>query len=104
MTGGETGRMVAVTGAEGFVGQRLCARLAVDGDQVEAWDLPGVDLLDPDSIGAAVGRARPSVVFNLAASTLGGGTFSSSTNSANTLSSSSSPTGVSRETVSWEIL
>jgi len=63
-------RVVAVTGAEGFVGRRLCARLVADGDQVEAWDLPGIDLLDPDSIRAAVARARPSVVFNLAATGL----------------------------------
>lgn len=65
-----SGRVVAVTGALGFVGRRLCACLEERGEHVEAWDLPQIDLLDPAAIRAAVARTRPATVFNLAATGL----------------------------------
>jgi nucleoside-diphosphate-sugar epimerase len=64
-----------VTGAGGFIGARLCARLAADG-----WDVVGtvrsgspapnrveVDLTDPLATAEAVRRADPDVAFLLAA-------------------------------------
>jgi nucleoside-diphosphate-sugar epimerase len=56
-----------VTGAGGFVGRHLVARLRADG-----WDVTGltreqVDLTDPVAAAAAVRAADPDVVFSLAA-------------------------------------
>ena len=56
-----------VTGAGGFVGRHLVARLRAD-----AWDVVGltradVDLTDPAAAAAAVRAADPDVVFSLAA-------------------------------------
>lgn len=63
-------RVVGVTGANGFVGRRLCAQLEARGDTVVRWDLPDVNMLDTDAVNAAVSKARPSVVFYLAATGL----------------------------------
>jgi len=57
-----------VTGAGGFVGGHLCARLVADG-----WDVVGatrddVDLSDPVATAALGGRVDPDVAFLLAAS------------------------------------
>jgi nucleoside-diphosphate-sugar epimerase len=71
-----------VTGAGGFVGAHLAARLAADGWDVVATVRPGgsadrlrglavdvlpVDLTDPAAVAATVSAARPDVAFHLAA-------------------------------------
>jgi len=73
-----------VTGAGGFVGANLAARLAEEGHDVVAWTHPGsptwrldhlseavevapIELLDPDAVEAGVRAARPEWVFHLAA-------------------------------------
>ena len=73
-----------VTGAGGFVGANLAARLAAAGHEVVAWVRPEgptwrldplegtmeivpVDLLDPGAIDRSVRSARPDWVFHLAA-------------------------------------
>lgn len=73
-----------VTGAGGFVGANLAARLAAEGHQVVAWTHPGgsewrldhlrdsvevrpVELLDAEAIEAGVAAARPDWIFHLAA-------------------------------------
>jgi dolichol-phosphate mannosyltransferase len=73
-----------VTGAGGFVGANLAARLLADGHEVVAWTHPGgsewridhlrnavevvpVELLDPEAIEDAVAAAKPEWIFHLAA-------------------------------------
>jgi UDP-glucose 4-epimerase len=73
-----------VTGAGGFVGANLAARLAEEGHDVVAWTHPGsptwrldhladrmdvvpVELLDPDGVERGIRSARPDWVFHLAA-------------------------------------
>jgi UDP-glucose 4-epimerase len=73
-----------VTGAGGFVGANLAARLAEEGHDVVAWTHPGspmwrldhladavevapVELLDPEAVAAALRSANPEWVFHLAA-------------------------------------
>ena len=67
-----------VTGAGGFVGRHLCARLVEDGWEVWGTVRPGapapagvraveVDLADPDALTGAVRQAAPDVAFHLAA-------------------------------------
>ncbi|WP_030442660.1 NAD-dependent epimerase/dehydratase family protein [Actinoplanes subtropicus] len=60
-------RRVLVTGAGGFVGRHLVARLAEQGADVTALTRTGCDLTDPDAVRAAVVAARPEVMFHLAA-------------------------------------
>jgi nucleoside-diphosphate-sugar epimerase len=56
-----------VTGAGGFVGRHLVARLRADGWHVAALTRAEVDLTDPVAAAAAVRAADPDVVFSLAA-------------------------------------
>ncbi|GAA4868769.1 NAD-dependent epimerase/dehydratase family protein [Actinomycetospora straminea] len=56
-----------VTGAGGFVGRHLVARLRADGWTVTALTRERVDLTDPVAATAAVRAADPDVVFSLAA-------------------------------------
>jgi GDP-4-dehydro-6-deoxy-D-mannose reductase len=59
---------VLVTGGSGFAGRHLVAACAAAGDEVvTAERSSGVDLLDAESIRAAVGSAGPDVVYHLAA-------------------------------------
>jgi nucleoside-diphosphate-sugar epimerase len=56
-----------VTGAGGFVGRHLTARLRADGWDVAGLTRADVDLADPVAASAAVRAADPDVVFSLAA-------------------------------------
>jgi GDP-4-dehydro-6-deoxy-D-mannose reductase len=55
-----------VTGAAGFVGRHLVSHLETQGDDVVGIDREqGVDLLDPDTLTAAVVDAGPDAVYHL---------------------------------------
>jgi nucleoside-diphosphate-sugar epimerase len=56
-----------VTGAGGFVGRHLVARLRADGWDVAALTRTDVDLADPVAAATAVRAADPEIVFSLAA-------------------------------------
>jgi nucleoside-diphosphate-sugar epimerase len=56
-----------VTGAGGFVGRHLVARLRADGWDVAALTRADADLADPAAAATAVRAADPDVVFSLAA-------------------------------------
>lgn len=74
---GLRGTRVLVTGAAGFIGSRLVARLVAEGARVHAMDLrasdaPGIeaahvaDITDAEAVDAVVAAARPVHVFHLA--------------------------------------
>lgn len=54
-----------VTGAGGFVGHHLTARLQAEGDEVVTL-AGGIDIADESAVVAAVTEARPEVVYHLA--------------------------------------
>jgi GDP-4-dehydro-6-deoxy-D-mannose reductase len=59
---------VLITGGSGFAGRHLAAACAAAGDEpATAERATGVDLLDAESIRAAVAAAAPEVVYHLAA-------------------------------------
>jgi len=61
---------VAVTGARGFVGPHLVAHLEASGDEVVSIDRSGadaVDVTDAHAVFERLRRARPEVVYHLAA-------------------------------------
>jgi len=63
---------VLVTGASGFIGQRVCAAFAPDAALVRASRGPGegvdvgVNWLDAEAVGALVATSKPDVVIHLA--------------------------------------
>jgi len=57
---------VLVTGAAGFVGTRLCARLAARGDELLARDRE-LDVCDAARVRDAIDAARPDAIVHLAA-------------------------------------
>ncbi|OGR69971.1 MAG: hypothetical protein A2089_11500 [Elusimicrobia bacterium GWD2_63_28] len=70
------GRRVLVTGGAGFIGARLCAALRGAGAKVFCLDARAAgagalkcDLSDEEAVKAAVGKAKPEIVFHLAALT-----------------------------------
>jgi GDP-4-dehydro-6-deoxy-D-mannose reductase len=58
---------ILVTGADGFVGSALCARLRARGDAVVATDRAALDVCDAARVRAAVAEARPDALVHLAA-------------------------------------
>lgn len=62
----EAGMRIWVTGATGFVGRRLVARLRAEGAEVFASDRE-LDVTDADALGTAIWRERPAAVVHLAA-------------------------------------
>lgn len=56
-----------VTGAGGFIGQRLVALLRAGGVSVAAWRRGDADLADPDAVGRAMAQAAPTHIVHLAA-------------------------------------
>jgi nucleoside-diphosphate-sugar epimerase len=58
---------VLVTGADGFVGRRLLARLAARGDEAIGSDRAELDVADAARVRAAVAAAQPDGVVHLAA-------------------------------------
>jgi len=57
---------IAVVGGQGFIGRALVPVLKRD-HEVEVWDLPDVDVLVPQSVGARIAEFGPDAVINLAA-------------------------------------
>ncbi len=61
------GRRVLVTGAGGFLGSHLTQALSAAGVELYAFSRRTGDVTDPQALRAAVAKARPDVVFHLAA-------------------------------------
>ena len=55
-----------VTGAEGFIGRRLVARLSARGEQVTAWKRADADLLDEGAVAERLAQIKPARCFHLA--------------------------------------
>ena len=55
-----------ITGGQGFVGHHLEQHLVANGDDVVSLDLE-TDVTDVESVGAAITRAKPDVIYHLAA-------------------------------------
>ena len=61
-----SGRRVLVTGARGFLGRAVCARLTAEGADVWAPTRAALDLLDRAATKAALAAARPEIVVHCA--------------------------------------
>lgn len=61
-----TGKTILVTGAEGFIGQRVCAQLRKQGARVYSVDHPDWDILGPEFIGLVL-ASEPDAIIHLAA-------------------------------------
>jgi len=57
-----------VTGASGFIGRRLVARLRAGGVEVAEGSRASVDLQDAEAVGRALAEFEPDTVFHLASS------------------------------------
>jgi nucleoside-diphosphate-sugar epimerase len=55
-----------LTGAAGFIGRRLMARLAASGVAVDGWKRSDVDLLDADAVKLRLSEGPPPLIIHLA--------------------------------------
>lgn len=70
------GGLIIVTGADGFVGQRLVKFLRSAGREVFSWTRQKGDLCDGEAVNSGLKELRPSLIFHLAAQPVGSGVAS----------------------------